>query len=167
MAGAPTAPPPQYPAQNLPNWIPYPHPAGYPASGPPPTTMMPSRQPVSNMAWIPNQGFSSQQQAHSTPPAQQTPHLTSPNNGLRGGYPESGGQSGGPPFRRHPGRRDQGGPQINHTRNSQPRSFHNRNARGNIHMNNGYHGGGDTQSGLRNSHLAGTEWSPWGATASR
>ncbi|KAG6879860.1 hypothetical protein C0992_010529 [Termitomyces sp. T32_za158] len=167
MAGAPAAPPPQYLNQNLPNWTPYPQPAGYPApGGPPPTTAMPVRQthPSNNMAWIPNQGFAPQQQAHTTPHMQQTPHLAGPAGGPRGGYPESGGQTGGPPFRRHPGR--QGGPHNNHTRNSQPRSFQNRNARGNIPMNSGYHGV-DAQSGLRNSHLTGTEWSPWGVTAPR
>ncbi|KAG6877870.1 hypothetical protein C0993_002871 [Termitomyces sp. T159_Od127] len=167
MAGAPIVPPPQYPAQNLPNWIPHSQPAGYPPPGPPTTTAMPARPlPSNGMAWIPNQGFASQQQAHSTPHIQQTPHLNSAPGGPRGGYPESGGQTGGPSFRRHPGRRDQGGPHNNHTRNSQPRSFQNRNARGNMPMNGGYHGG-DTQSGLRNSHSTGTEWSPWGATAPR
>ncbi|KNZ75039.1 hypothetical protein J132_05329 [Termitomyces sp. J132] len=167
MAGAPAAPLPQHPVQNMPNWNPNPYsqPAGYPTPGPPPTAAMPGRQtlPSTNMAWIPNQGFASQQQPH----IQQTPHLTGPAAALRGGYPDlNSGQTGGPPFRRHPGRRDQGGPQNNHTRNSQPRSFQNRNGRGNIPMNNGYHNG-DVQSGLRSSHLTVNEWNQWGATVPR
>ncbi|KAG6862152.1 hypothetical protein C0995_004234 [Termitomyces sp. Mi166 len=164
MAGAQVAPPPQHPVQSLPNWTPYSQPVGYPTPGPLPTAAMPARQtlPSTNMAWIPNQGFASQQQPHSTPHIQQTPRLTNPAGVLRGGYPDNGGQTGGPSFRRHLGRRDQGGPQSNHTRNSQPRSFQNRNARGNVPMNSGYHGG-DTQTGLRSSHLTGNEWSHWGA----
>ncbi|GLB35936.1 putative RNA recognition motif containing protein [Lyophyllum shimeji] len=171
MAGAHAAPPavPQHPVPNIPSWQQYPQSGAYPFSGPPPAVAMPPRPslPPANVAWVPNQGFTPQQQQNATTPhIPQTPQIHTPAGAFRGGYSDGAGQVTSPSFRRQTARRDQNNPQHNQGRNNQPRSFPNRNSRG--HMNNGgYHGHGDPHAGPRNAQFNqnSSEWNQWGAPA--
>ncbi|KAF8078842.1 hypothetical protein FPV67DRAFT_1663522 [Lyophyllum atratum] len=167
MAAAHVAPSqalPQHPVANIPSWPQYPQSTAYPFPGPPPTVAMPPRPslPPANVAWLQNQGFTPQQQQHSTPHIPQTPQIQNQTGAFRGGYSD-GGPAASPSFRRQTARRDQNNPQNNQGRNTQPRSFANRNSRGN--MNNGYHGHGDTHAGARNAQFNQnqSEWNQWGA----
>ncbi|RDB29418.1 hypothetical protein Hypma_015762 [Hypsizygus marmoreus] len=165
MAGSHVVPPvaPQHPVPNVQNWSQYPPTHAYPFPGPPPNATMPSRPSLPSLpsaatvAWVPNQGFIPQQP---TPHISQTPTAHSPTMPFRGGHGDAGGQAT-TPFRRQAPRRDP--PNFhNQGRNNNPRSFGNRNGRGN--MNNiGYHGQGESQVNSRQSQMnqSSSEWNQW------